>query len=126
MFRIAKTFTAEASHQLGGLPEGHKCARLHGHSYTVEVVLASQQVSSVGFVVDFADLTPVGVYLQTYMDHHHLNDLVDQPTSELLAAHLYWWCTEHLELPVGVYVEQVRVSETGKTWASFTPEASGG
>lgn len=35
MYRIGKRFMFEAAHHLPDLPEGHKCARLHGHSYTV-------------------------------------------------------------------------------------------
>lgn len=48
MFRIAKTFEFQSAHQLADLPEGHKCARLHGHSYASEIVLASQMLQPPG------------------------------------------------------------------------------
>lgn len=41
MYRIGKLFRFEAAHHLSDLPEGHKCARLHGHSYTVEISVAT-------------------------------------------------------------------------------------
>ena len=34
--RICKTFTFDAAHQLHLLPEGHKCRRMHGHTYRVD------------------------------------------------------------------------------------------
>jgi hypothetical protein len=43
MYRISKTFTLEAAHRLNGLSEGHKCGRLHEHSYTVQVVLVTAE-----------------------------------------------------------------------------------
>jgi 6-pyruvoyltetrahydropterin/6-carboxytetrahydropterin synthase len=62
VYRIAKTFTFEAAHHLSGLPEEHKCARTHGHSYRVEIVLESEQLTETGFVDDFAELKPLGDY----------------------------------------------------------------
>jgi len=121
MYRIRKRFTAEAAHQLIGLPSWHKCSRVHGHSYTVEVVLAAEELDKTGFVVDFADLEPFGRYVAEVMDHRHLNDLVPQPTSELLARHFFDWCQTNLRLREGVRVESVTVSETGRTSATYEP-----
>lgn len=123
MFRIAKRFTFDASHQLPDLPEGHKCGRLHGHTYTVEVVAAAADIATdgPGFVTDFADLAPLGKYLDATFDHRHLNDAVPfPPTSERLARHLYDWCS-NLTLPAGVRVAAVRVAETPNTWAEYAP-----
>jgi 6-pyruvoyltetrahydropterin/6-carboxytetrahydropterin synthase len=123
MHLIAKRFTFDAAHQLHGLPDGHKCARLHGHTYTVEVVLAapSHSLTGPGFVADFADLDPVKRYIDTTLDHRNLNDALPHiaPTSELLARHLYEWCDDNLTLPVDARVDSVRVSETPSTWAEF-------
>ena len=60
---IGKRFSFEAGHRLGGLPEGHKCGRLHGHSYTVEVMLTATALSGPGFVADFAALDPLKEHL---------------------------------------------------------------
>ncbi|MFP3499961.1 6-carboxytetrahydropterin synthase, partial [Pseudomonas sp. SIMBA_059] len=32
---IFKEFTFESAHRLPHVPEGHKCGRLHGHSFKV-------------------------------------------------------------------------------------------
>lgn len=124
MFRIGKRFGFEAAHRLPGLPEGHRCGRLHGHSYTVEVVLAgSSPLRPPGFVVDFAELAPVRAYLDGAFDHRDLTEVLDAPaTSENLARHLFDWCAATLELPAGVAVCAVRVSETASTWAEYSPE----
>ncbi|QFY07948.1 6-carboxytetrahydropterin synthase QueD [Nonomuraea phyllanthi] len=121
-FRICKQFTFEAAHQLATLPEGHKCGRLHGHSYTVEVVVTATELIGPGFVADFADLTPVKQHLADHFDHQALNAGLDvEPTSENLARCLFEWCTTNLSLPTTATLEAVRVSETLATWAEYKP-----
>lgn len=119
---IAKRFTFDAGHHLPDLPPGHKCARPHGHTYGVEVHLTASILISPGFVTDFADLDPLKAYLDGTFDHRYLNDVVPfPPTSERLAWHLYAWCDAYLDLPEGVQVTAVRVSETPSTWAEYRP-----
>jgi 6-pyruvoyltetrahydropterin/6-carboxytetrahydropterin synthase len=120
VYTIAKQFSFEASHQLPGLPDGHKCGRMHGHSYTAEVVLTARVLRDPGFVMDFGDLKPVGAYLDTVADHRTLNDLIPNPTSENLARHLYTWVLDNLTIPNGVILEKVRISETATSWAEYT------
>jgi 6-pyruvoyltetrahydropterin/6-carboxytetrahydropterin synthase len=124
VYRIAKQFRFEAAHQLPGLPEGHQCGRLHGHSYTAEIWLAADVLTGPGFVADFADLAPVGAYLDGVADHRCLNDLIDSPTSERLAEHLYHWVVANVPLPPTCRVDKVRVSETAKSWAEYQPTAA--
>jgi 6-pyruvoyltetrahydropterin/6-carboxytetrahydropterin synthase len=122
MYRIGKRFSFEAAHRLGGLPDGHKCTQLHGHSYNVEVVLAAAVLSPPGFVADFADLALVKKHLEENYDHRVLNVVLDcEPTSENLARVLFEWCTASLSLPAAVTVAAVRVSETATTWAEYQP-----
>jgi len=119
---IAKAFSFDAGHHLPGLPAGHKCARPHGHTYRAEVRLTATALTGPGFVADFADLAPVKAYLDETFDHSYLNDVVPfPPTSERLAQHLYDWCTANLDLPDGVTVDAVLVSETPSTWARYRP-----
>lgn len=131
MYRIGKRFRFEAAHSLPDLPDGHKCARPHGHSYLVEVTLTTTDaLNGPGFVVDFGELAPLGEYLDATFDHRDLNSVLDcvldgPATSENLACHLYRWCCEHLVLPGGVRVEKVRVSETASTFAEYAPALSG-
>jgi len=125
MYTIGKSFTFEAGHWLPGLPDGHKCARQHGHSYTVEVELCSEELTPPGFVVDFGDLAPLKRYLDENLDHQPLNDVVDvAPTSENLARLLYEWCRSNLHLPAGVAVAAVRIRETAGTWARYEPTST--
>jgi 6-pyruvoyltetrahydropterin/6-carboxytetrahydropterin synthase len=61
-YTIAKQFSFAASHHLDRLPPGHKCGRVHGHTYTVQVLLASEDLDEAGFVTDYADLDPLRHY----------------------------------------------------------------
>src|SRR5918998_2936129 len=101
MFTIAKRFSFSASHVLTAVPEDHKCRRLHGHNYEVEVVCGTDELDQRGMVVDYYDLDPVRRFIDATVDHRHLNDVLDgEPTAERLA----WWLYESLkaELPVEV------------------------
>jgi 6-pyruvoyltetrahydropterin/6-carboxytetrahydropterin synthase len=119
---IGKSFTFEASHQLPGLPEGHKCGRLHGHNYTVEVILGGDELVGPGFVTDFGDLAPFRVYLTETFDHRHLNDtMTAAPTSENLAEYLARWFTQNFEPQIPGILVAVRVSETPSSWAEYRP-----
>ncbi|MFC5186802.1 6-pyruvoyl trahydropterin synthase family protein [Actinomadura harenae] len=119
MFEITKEFRFEGGHWLNGLPEGHKCARPHGHSYRVRVMLASPELDAAGFVVDFGDLAPVGTMLKARLDHQTVNDVLDQPSSELLAQWIFQQCQEVLPPAVAALVTQVAVSETASTWVRY-------
>jgi 6-pyruvoyltetrahydropterin/6-carboxytetrahydropterin synthase len=120
MFVIAKQYEFSASHQLHQLPDGHKCRRLHGHNYTVEIQLASPQLDDRSFVVDFAELTPVGDWLKERFDHQHLNDVLEvEPSSERLAEVIYVWCSSNLDPKFADVLHAVRVSESGTTWAEY-------
>lgn len=122
-YTIGKRFAFSASHCLPGLPEGHKCGRLHGHNYEVEVVVTAEDLTGPGFVTDFGDLAPVKTYLDDAFDHRDLNEALDvPPTSENLAAHLADWFVVHVEPQIPGCLVSVRVSETGSTWAQYTPE----
>ena len=117
MYRIAKEYHFSSSHQLDNLPSDHPCARLHGHNYVVVVELAANQLNKYGFVRDYRDLESLKSYLDDKFDHHHLNDVRDEPpTAENLAKHLYEWCSARWPETVAV-----RISETPKTWAEFRP-----
>lgn len=82
---IAKRFTFDAAHRLDYLPEGHKCGRLHGHTYELELVLAGPVDDKTGFVIDYADIADVVQKLVLdRIDHHLLNEVVPQPSTERL------------------------------------------
>lgn len=106
MYTISKRFTFAAGHHLTCVPVGHKCARSHGHTYTVQVELAAQHLTN-SMVRDYGDLAALNDYLQTEWDHRVLNDVIDfEPTAENLAAHLHTWCAVRWHETTAVRVEE--------------------
>jgi 6-pyruvoyltetrahydropterin/6-carboxytetrahydropterin synthase len=123
-FTISRRFSFSAAHHLDGLPAGHKCARVHGHSYAVEIRLTSYGLDGAGFVADFGELDPFKGYLDAELDHRDLNEVLPvQPSCENIARFLYGWCQDNLDQ--GHLVTAVRVSESALTWAEYTPAGSG-
>lgn len=93
---IFKEFTFESAHRLPNVPSGHKCGRLHGHSYRCEVHLKGDVDRETGWVRDFADIKEAFEPLQHVLDHNYLNEVegLANPTSENLTR----WIWERLEL----------------------------
>jgi 6-pyruvoyltetrahydropterin/6-carboxytetrahydropterin synthase len=90
MFEISKEFRFSASHQLHGLSDGHPCSRVHGHNYVVVVNLESKVLDNNGFVKDYGELKPIKEYIDTFLDHRHLNDIFEfNPTAENIAKMLF-------------------------------------
>ena len=88
---IFKVFTIEAAHHLPNVPAGHKCARLHGHSFRIELHVSGEPDPTLGWVMDFAELKAAFQPVYERLDHHYLNDIegLDNPTSERLAAWIW-------------------------------------
>jgi 6-pyruvoyltetrahydropterin/6-carboxytetrahydropterin synthase len=88
---IFKEFSFEAAHRLPNVPEGHKCARLHGHSFHVALHVSGPMDEHTGWVMDFADLKAVFAPLHQVLDHHYLNDIpgLENPTSEQIARWIW-------------------------------------
>lgn len=84
---IFRVFTVEAAHRLPNVPAGHKCSRLHGHSFRIEVHVGGPVDAVTGWVMDFADLKRAFAPTFDRLDHHYLNDIegLENPTSENLA-----------------------------------------
>jgi 6-pyruvoyltetrahydropterin/6-carboxytetrahydropterin synthase len=89
MYTIRKTFTFSAAHFLENLPEGHKCRRVHGHNFEVELELRAMCLTD-GMIVDYGELSWFQRYLDETFDHRMINDVLGfAPTMEVLAKHLY-------------------------------------
>ncbi len=88
---IFKIFTLEAAHRLPNVPEGHKCSRLHGHSFRVELHINGPVDPHSGWVMDFAEVKRIFKPLYEQLDHHYLNDIegLENPTSENLAIWIW-------------------------------------
>ncbi len=106
---IYKEFYLESAHWLPHVPEGHKCGRLHGHSFKVIITVSGEPNSESGWIVDFAEIKSSFGFLFEQLDHVCLNHVegLENPTSE----HLAIWIWEKLkpELPL---LSQVEVCET--------------
>ena len=112
MYTISKRFEFSASHQLDHLPDGHQCARLHGHNYRVEIVVRGG-LDERGFVRDFAEIDADLAPLLAQVDHRLLNDVegLENPTAEIIAA---WFLARIRDC------ESVRVYENDDCWAEVT------
>lgn len=115
---LTKTFGFEAAHLLPRVPEGHKCSRLHGHSYKIDVVVEGEVSEEMGWVVDFADITAAWQVLHEQLDHHYLNEVegLENPTAELLAA----WIFERLQVELPM-LKAIVVHETCTSSARYEP-----
>ncbi|HXP90252.1 MAG TPA: 6-carboxytetrahydropterin synthase QueD [Fibrobacteria bacterium] len=106
---IWKEFGFESAHLLPRVPEGHKCGRLHGHSFRVRVGIRGIPGDESGWVMDFADLKEAWRPVHEILDHRYLNEIpgLENPTSEVLAA----WIWDRLS-PALPLLSVVSVRET--------------
>jgi 6-pyruvoyltetrahydropterin/6-carboxytetrahydropterin synthase len=106
---IFKEFSFEAAHRLPHVPEGHKCRRLHGHSYRVEVHLRGALQPGTEWIMDFGELRKAFEPLHAALDHNYLNEVegLENPTSEVLAR----WIWRRLR-PTLPQLSKVIVKET--------------
>lgn len=116
---IFKKFTIEAAHRLPNLPEQHKCRRLHGHSFGIEIHVSGPLTPNEGWIMDFADLTRAFQPIYDQLDHHYLNDIpgLENPTSEILAQ----WIWKRLK-PALPLLSRVLVRETCTAGCIYTGE----
>src|SRR5213083_20059 len=88
---VFREFTFEAAHRLPTVPEGHKCGRLHGHSFQLTVFVQGEVDSKAGWIIDFADIKSAVCPIVDQLDHRYLNDIpgLENPTSENLAQWIW-------------------------------------
>lgn len=116
VFSISRDYRFSASHVIATLPEGHKCTRLHGHSYQVRVEILGA-LDERGMVIDYGDLDWISDLIAENLDHRHLNDVMDDvPTAELVARWL-WQRIEPGLSDSAATLGGVGVSESPSTWA---------
>jgi 6-pyruvoyltetrahydropterin/6-carboxytetrahydropterin synthase len=111
--------TFEAAHRLPNVPPGHKCARVHGHSYKVVLHIRGPVDAQMGWVMDLGDIDSAFAPLRAMLDHRSLNDVegLENPTSENLAM----WIWRKLR-PVLPMLFRVRVSETANVGVIYEGE----
>lgn len=106
---IFKEFTFESAHRLPHVPEGHKCGRLHGHSFKVAIHLSGDLDPHTGWIRDFSEIKAIFKPLYERLDHNYLNDIpgLENPTSEVLAK----WIWNELK-PLLPELSAIRIHET--------------
>ncbi len=107
--RLVKSFTFEAAHWLPTFPEGHKCHRMHGHSFKVDVCVEGSVSESSGYLLDYGAIRAATEPIERDLDHRCLNEIpgLENPTSEQIA--LWIWKRVQGNLPM---LAEVVVHET--------------
>ncbi len=116
---LRRTFQFEAAHLLPQLPKTHKCRRLHGHSFQVEIVVAGECDARLGWLMDYADLATAFAPIWERLDHRYLNEIpgLQNPTSENLAAWIWRRLKPKLRL-----LREVVVAETCQSRCAYRGE----
>ena len=107
--RLVKTVGFEAAHRLPRVPPEHKCARMHGHSFKVELAIYGDVDPEAGWLIDYADIAAAWKPIYDQLDHNCLNDIdeLENPTSENVAH----WIWQRLK-PALPQLERVIIHET--------------
>lgn len=114
---IFKQFRIEAAHWLPNVPPGHKCGRMHGHSFEIEVYVSGPVDSKLGWVMDFAEIKTAFQPIEDRIDHYCLNEVegLGNPTSENLARWI--WMELRPALPL---LSKIIVRETCTSGCIYT------
>jgi 6-pyruvoyltetrahydropterin/6-carboxytetrahydropterin synthase len=110
--QLAKTFTFEAAHSLPTFPDGHKCRRLHGHSYQAEVRVEGELDERRGYLVDYGEIKAACGPIRAALDHRHLNEIggLENPTAENLARWIWQRLKPSLPLLSAVIIRETCTS----------------
>lgn len=105
---LYKDFTFESAHCLPYVPLGHKCGRLHGHSFLVRLEVTGEVDTHTGLIIDFADLKTIFKPIFNRLDHCYLNDVpgLENPTSEVLAQWIWHQLKPQLSLLSAVTIKE--------------------
>jgi 6-pyruvoyltetrahydropterin/6-carboxytetrahydropterin synthase len=116
---LRKSFQFEAAHLLPRLPKSHKCRRLHGHSFKVEIAVAGECDPKLGWLMDYADIATTFKPVWEKLDHNYLNKIpgLENPTSEIVAVWI--WKKLKPKLPL---LKEVVVAETCTVRAVYRGE----
>lgn len=128
MFRLTKSLTFEASHLLPD--HDGKCAALHGHSWTVEICFQGSSLQASGpargMLADFSQIGAWLAGLHQRLDHRHLNDIIEYPTSENLALYVAGYLADLVGVADlaanGICLHRVSVLETCRCRCDYYPE----
>jgi 6-pyruvoyltetrahydropterin/6-carboxytetrahydropterin synthase len=116
---IYKEFRFESAHRLPNVPTGHKCSRLHGHSFKGVIYVEGEIDERAGWIMDYGDIKKVFRPIYEQLDHNYLNDIdgLENPTSEVLAK----WIWDRLK-PDLPGLSRVVINETCTTGCIYRGE----
>jgi 6-pyruvoyltetrahydropterin/6-carboxytetrahydropterin synthase len=112
MYRICKSFDFSAAHFL---PKHKKCGKMHGHTWRVDITLASEILNQDGMVRDFSDFSTFRNYIGKHFDHAVINETLPIPTAENIARLLFDFAASQSAM-----LESVRVWESATSWAEYS------
>ncbi|MEA2165387.1 MAG: 6-pyruvoyltetrahydropterin/6-carboxytetrahydropterin synthase [Thermoanaerobaculia bacterium] len=120
---LVKDFRFEAAHFLPHVPEGHKCRRMHGHSFSGEVVVRGPIDPVTGWLVDFADLKRAVDPIVARLDHYLLNEIegLENPTSEVVAVWIWHQLAPHI-----AQLHRITIEETCSSRCHYYGESVAG
>jgi 6-pyruvoyltetrahydropterin/6-carboxytetrahydropterin synthase len=123
-FELSRSLFFESAHFLPHAPEGHKCRRMHGHSFRAEIWIEGPLDKVAGWVIDFADLDASLAPIRKELDHQVLNEVpgLANPTSEELGRWLWDRCGA--ALPPGIDLTQVVIHETCESAVRYRADPS--
>lgn len=116
MYTLKRSFSFDSAHFLPNVPQGHKCGRLHGHTYTCTIHVQGELGEESGWLIDFGDLKKILGPIKEELDHRLLNDIsgLENPTSEILC----YWIWNKLK-PILPILEAVEIAETCTTSCTY-------
>ncbi len=105
---IFKEFMFEAAHFLPLVPKGHKCGRLHGHSFLVRIYVKGEVDPNTGWLIDFSEIKRAFQPIYDRLDHYYLNDIkgLENPTSEVLAKWIWQELKPNLPLLSKIMIKE--------------------
>ena len=114
--RLTKDFSFESAHMLPNVPEGHKCGRMHGHSFKVEITVEGEVDPHMGWFMDHSEISLAVKPIIEELDHNYLNDIpgLENPTFEVLAG----WIWNKLK-PVLPGLTEIVICETASARCSY-------
>ena len=113
---LTKSFRFEAAHWLPTFPDGHKCRRMHGHSFVVDVIVEGEVAESAGYLIDYGQMKAAIKPVEEQLDHYLLNEIpgMENPTAEMLSR----WVWQKLK-PALPLLSVIRVHETCTTACEY-------
>jgi len=115
--RLIKTVDFEAAHFLPAFPEGHKCRRMHGHSFVVDLILEGELPEGQPYLVDMGEVKAAFAPLREQLDHHLLNDVpgLENPSVEMISRWVFDRLRGDVPFLIGVRVHETPTS-AGEYW----------